>query len=105
MIHTSHLYHDFDFCSVLILGNLLQTVSPQSTLNYIPGSARVQKMQSEMAESGLVKGKISSARAGGLGTDSQGMGDPGAGRGHEDHVGTSLFWDCMLGSEAESIKR
>lgn len=103
-MHTSNLYHYFDFCSVLILGNLLQTVSPQSTLNYILGRARVQKIQSGMAESGLVKGKISSARAGGLGTDSQGMGDPGAGWGHEDQVGTSLFWDRMVGSEAESIR-
>lgn len=105
MIHTSNLYHYFDFCSVLILGNLLQTVSLQSMLNYIPGSARVQKMQSGMAESGLVKGEISSASARGLGTDSQGVGDPGARRGHEDQVGTSLFWDRMLGSEAESVKR
>lgn len=72
-MHNSNLYNYFDFCFVFILGNLLQTVSPQGTLSYVLGSARAQKMQSGMAESGVVKDKVASARAGGLGTDSHGM--------------------------------
>lgn len=74
-------------------------------LSYILGNARAQKKQSGMAESGLVKDKVASASSGGLGTDSQGMSDPGVGQKHEDQVEMSLFWDHMVDSEAENMRR
>lgn len=48
-------------------------------------------MPSGMAESGAVKDEFASDSAGGLRTDSQGMGDPGEGWGHEHQAGTSLL--------------
>lgn len=62
---------------VSILGNLLQTVCPQSIHDYIPGRARAQKTPSGVAESGLVKNKLASARAQDQETGSQGTGKLG----------------------------
>ena len=55
-------------------------------------------MWSGAAESDLVKDEIASARAGGLGTYFQGVGDPGAGRGGPSS-GT-----MTMDSEAENIR-
>lgn len=57
---------------VSILGNLLQTVCPQSIHDYILGRAKAQKTPSGVAESGLVKDKLASARAEDQETKSQG---------------------------------
>lgn len=66
----------FDFRSNSILGNLLQTISPQSTFRYIS-----QKTQSRTAASDLVKDKTASARAEAWGlTDFQRVSEPGSGR-------------------------
>lgn len=59
---------------VSILGNLLQAVCPQNTQDYILGRTRAQKTPSGVAESGLVKGKLASAR-----TESQESGMFGGG--------------------------
>lgn len=71
---TQAIWHNYLYYhSISILGNLLQTVSPQNLLNYILGSTKAQKTQSGMDESDLVKEKVASASAWGFGTDSQGM--------------------------------
>lgn len=59
---------------VSILGNLLQTVCPQSIRDYILGRTRAQKTPSGVAESGLAKDKLASARAEDQETESQGNG-------------------------------
>jgi hypothetical protein len=92
----------FYFHLVSILGNSLQTVFPQNILSYILGSARAWKMPG-MAESDLVKGGLTSATAGGLKADFQGLVDTAAGWGPENQAGTFRLGTSMVHFEADSI--
>ena len=78
---TPAIWHNaFDFRSVSILGNSLQTVSHRAH-SITSLQCKSPGDQSGTAESGLVKDEIASARAGGLGTDSRGRaGMQGPGR-------------------------
>lgn len=81
---------------------MLQTVCPQSIHDYILGRAIAQKTPSGVAESGLVKDKLASARAEDQETKSQGNGILGR-RGVSTQHKLSLLRATVVGLETKSI--